>query len=115
MLPPPIPSKSLGNNSAVLQMAQSWPRREKAQHPPINSGPIIFTPGQLHQPLEIPGFSANGSKVNGYQDAHLMYDSMRNYFAQRAYATHNVELVVVKVTMKSLKPGNKHPSIVSVC
>ena len=84
------------------------------QYPLIISGSNIITPGQLHCTLDIPDFFTNDLKFCGYQDAHRMYDLMQNYFAQQAYATHNSELIVVKMTMKSLKPGNQLPSIVSI-
>jgi hypothetical protein len=51
----------------------------------------------------------------GYQEAHTRYDEMRRFFAQKAFTAHNGEVVVIKVTMMSLKPGNKNPSIISVC
>ena len=51
----------------------------------------------------------------GYQEAHKLYDKMRYFFAQKASAVHNNEVVVIKVTMMTLKPGNKNPMMVSVC
>jgi murein L,D-transpeptidase YcbB/YkuD len=50
----------------------------------------------------------------GYQEAHEIYNEMRQFFAQKAMSVHNGEVVVIKVTMMSLKPGNKNPSVVSV-
>jgi len=39
----------------------------------------------------------------GYQEAHQMYNEMRNFFAHQAYATSNVELVNLKATMMWMK------------
>ena len=50
----------------------------------------------------------------GYQEAHGIYDEMRQFFAQKAKSVHNGEVVIIKVTMMSMKPGNKNPSVVSV-
>jgi len=114
MPPPPVPSGRAADlpNNVVMQMRKPWPKRDNGQ--PRIGGPNVFTPGQLHHTVDIPDFFAESPKQAGYQAAHNMYDEMRNYFVQRAYATNNVELVVVKVTMKWMKPGNKNPSIVSV-
>jgi len=62
----------------------------------------------------MPDFISNQVTEPGYQKAHERYNEVRNYFAHRAYAINNVELVVVKVTMMWMKPGNKNPSIVAV-
>ena len=51
----------------------------------------------------------------GYQEAYKMYDEMQQFFAQKAMSVHGGEVIVIKVTMMSLKPGNKNPSVVSVC
>jgi hypothetical protein len=48
----------------------------------------------------------------GYQEAHGIYDEMRQFFAQKAMS--NGEVVVIKVTMMLLKPGSKNPSVVLV-
>ena len=50
----------------------------------------------------------------GYQDAHTRYNEMRMFFAQKTMTVHNGEVVVIKVTMMSLKPGNKNAVVVSV-
>ena len=50
----------------------------------------------------------------GYQEAHKIYDEMRQFFAQRAMSAHGGEVVIIKVTMMSLKPGNRNPLVVSV-
>lgn len=68
------------------------------------------------RPLVLPKFVTNPKLPlnNGYQEAHQLYDEMRHFFAQKALAAHNNEVVVIKVTMMTLKPGNKNPAIVSV-
>ena len=67
-------------------------------------------------PIVVPKFVANPSMPvqPGYQKAHGMYDEMRQFFAQKANSVHNGEVVIIKVTMMSMKPGNKNPSVVSV-
>ena len=50
-----------------------------------------------------------------YQNAHKIYNEMEQFVAQKAISVHNGEVAVIKVTMMSLKPANKNPSVVSVC
>ena len=50
----------------------------------------------------------------GYQEAHKVYHKMRHFFAQKAMSVHNGEVVIIKVTMMSLKLCNRNPSVVSV-
>jgi hypothetical protein len=45
----------------------------------------------------------------GYQEAHEIYNEMQQFFAQKAMSVQNGEVVVIKVTMMLLKPGNKNP------
>jgi hypothetical protein len=104
MLPPSIPAAA----SAAGSSRAPWPTRNS------QSGPRIFTPGQLSNVIDIPDF-INSLKDPGYQKAHEWYDEMRDFFARCAYGPQgNAELVVVKVTMMSLKPGKKTPVIISV-
>src|SRR5271168_5326906 len=49
-----------------------------------------------------------------YQEAHRMYDKMRQFFALKAMSVHGGEVIVIKVTMMSCKPDNRNPSIVSI-
>jgi hypothetical protein len=80
-----------------------------------SGGPRVSTPGQFANMINIPDFFHNLHTLKpGYQEAHQMYDDMRNFFARQAYATNNVELVNLKATMMWMKPGNKNPSVVSV-
>jgi hypothetical protein len=50
----------------------------------------------------------------GYQKAHLLYDEMRQFFARKAMVEHQSEVVIIKVTMMSMKPGYRNPQVVSV-
>lgn len=71
--------------------------------------------GVSTRPIIVPKFVADPSFPikPGYQEAHKLYDDMRQFFAQKAMSVHGGEVVVVKVTMMLLKPGHKNPSIVS--
>lgn len=50
----------------------------------------------------------------GYQEAHKIYNEMRQFFAKKAMMVHGGEVVIIKVMMMALKEGNRHPSVVSV-
>ena len=52
---------------------------------------------------------------SSFQEAHVRYDEVQRFFEQKAFTAHNGEVVVIKITMMLLKPGNKNPSIISVC
>ena len=64
----------------------------------------------------VPKFVSNPDiqTAYGYQEAHKLYDDMRQFFAQKASSTHQSEVVVIKVTMMAMKPAYKNPQIVSV-
>lgn len=68
------------------------------------------------RPIVVPKFVSNRDiqAQYGYQEAHKLYDDMRLFFAQKASSTHQGEVVVIKVTMMTLKPAYKNPQIVSV-
>ena len=69
----------------------------------------------LTQPIVVPKFISDSQSVPpGYQEAHQKYDEMQQIFGKKAMLVHNGEVVVIKVTMMSLKPGYKSPSVVSV-
>ena len=72
--------------------------------------------GLITRPVVVPKFVANPTQegVSGYQEVHQIYNEMRQFFARKAMSVHNGEVVVIKVTMMSLKPGYKSPSVVSV-
>ena len=72
------------------------------------------------RPIVLPKFMKNLSEPGmetvsyGYQEAHELYNDMRHFFAQRAMATGNTEVVTVKMMMMTLRPGLKNPQVVSV-
>src|SRR5882762_4578507 len=70
----------------------------------------------LIRPIVVPKFVSNPTLPvkPGYREAHKLYDDMRQFFAQKAMSVHASEVVVIKVTLMSWKPGNRNPSIVSV-
>ena len=99
----------IGKNHAV-RMSQF----DSSMPPPIHPGPS-YVRGVVTRPFVVPKFVSELQMVktgSGYQDAHAIYDDMRQFFAQRAMS--NGEVVVIKVTMMLLKPGNRNPSVVSV-
>jgi hypothetical protein len=83
------------------------------------SGPPNFDYRGHHSvtcPIVIPKFISSPMPLQpSYQEAHTRYDEMRRFFAQKAFTVHNGKVVVIKVTMMSLKPSNKNPSTISVC
>jgi hypothetical protein len=116
MLPPPLPvSPRAGIAGNLIRMP--WPGQNTMGKGRMPSGPRVSTPGQFTNIVNIPDFFSIRSENNvkpGYQEAHQMYDNMRDFFARQAFATNNMELVNLKATMMWLKPGNKNPSVVSV-
>jgi hypothetical protein len=96
-----------------------WPRSSStSKHAFASNVPAAQDMGQgIFRPLVLPKFVTNPKLPlkNGYQDAHKLYDEMRYFFAQKASSVHNNEVVVIKVTMMTLKPGNRNPMMVSVC
>lgn len=50
----------------------------------------------------------------GYQEVHMMYDEMRNFFAKRATSMYQNEVATIKVTLMSMKPNNRTPQMVMV-
>ena len=108
-------------HSAATAISQStrqslpWPKRtglglQSENH--VNQN--LFRGG--FRPIVLPKFVSNREirADYGYQEAHKLYDEMRQFFARKASSTHGNEVVVIKVTMMSLKPGYKNPQIVSV-
>ena len=72
----------------------------------------------MFRPLVLPKFVINPPELPsqmGYQEARKLYDEMCQFFAQKASAAYNNEVIMVKVTMMMLKPNCKVPTIVSVC
>jgi hypothetical protein len=121
MQPPPAPSSTslaLHKNGGKL----AWPKRVSGSS---SSKQISTVSGYHHhnqsgsvsiRPIVVPKFVSdpNLPVQPGYQEAHKLYDEMRKFFAQKAMSVHGGEVVVIKVTMMSWKPGKKNPSIVSV-
>ena len=100
---------------------EMWPKRGSGSKQTRASGHPNFDYrlGGHHsvtRPIVVPKFISSPIPLQpGYQEAHTRYDEMRRFFAQKAFTVHNGEVVVIKVTMMSLKPGNRNPSIISVC
>jgi hypothetical protein len=113
MPPPPPPAPTSFKNKGP------WPKRGSS-----SIGKQISVHTNYHgqgvsvsmRPIVVPKFLSDPSLPvqPGYQEAHELYDEMRQFFAQKAMSVHAGEVVVVKVTMMSWKPGNRNPSIVSV-
>jgi hypothetical protein len=120
MQPPPAPaSTSLLKNGGTLA---SWPKRGSSKqistsYPSHNQSGSSSVSKPLIRAIVVPKFVLDPRLPvqPGYQEAHKLYDEMRQFFAQKAMSVHAGEVVVVKVTMMSWKPGNRNPSIVSVC
>jgi hypothetical protein len=98
-----------------------WPKRSatRATDLPATSGSQFpgTSAGGL-RPIVLPKFVSNPEileETGGYQKAHLLYDEMRQFFARKAMIEHQNEVVIIKVTMMSLRPGYKNPQVVSVC
>ena len=115
MPPPPVPTLT-----ALLKTAgkKPWPQRGAG----AGSSKQISTTchnqsGSVSiRPIVVPKFVSDPTLPvkPGYQEAHKKYDEMRQFFAQKATSVHGGEVVVIKVTMMSWRPGTKNPSIVSV-
>ena len=105
LMPPPARKSVISRDK--------WPKAPGSSTRPNFHGP---SQGVSIRPIIVPKFVSDPSMPvqPGYQEAHKIYDEMRQFFAQKAMSVHNGEVVVIKVTMMSLKPGNKNPSIISV-
>lgn len=116
MQPPPAPTSSTALHKNGGRLA--WPNRGIASsrktrtvsHNQSASSSVSI------RPIVVPKFVSDPTLPvqPGYQEAHKLYDDMRQFFAQKAMSVHAGEVVVVKVTMMLWKPGHKNPSIVSV-
>ena len=105
--------------SAATAKSQSqslpWPNRTSGPQSVNVNQNLGFRGG--FRPIVLPKFVSNRHEIRanyGYQEAHIIYDDMRQFFARKASSAHGNEVVVLKVTMMSLKPGYKNPQIVSV-
>jgi len=114
----PNPTSSKGQNTQKWSTSkETWPKRGSGSKQ--TSGHPNFDYRGHHsvttRPIVVPKFISSPIPLQpGYQEAHTRYDEMRRFFAQKAFTVHSGEVVVIKVTMMSLKPGNKNPSIISV-
>ena len=91
----------------------TWPKASGSSTCPNFHGP---SQGVSICPIIVLKFVSDPSMPvqPGYQEAHKIYDEMRQFFVQKAMPVHNGKIVVIKVTMMPLKLGNKNPSIISV-
>jgi len=117
MPPPPAPTsnalhKSTGKNAWPKRWSGSSKQISTVHHNQSGSGHR----SALIRPIVVPKFVSNPTLPvkPGYREAHKLYDDMRQFFAQKAMSVHAGEVVVIKVTLMSWKPGNRNPSIVSV-
>jgi hypothetical protein len=101
----PTSTSSLNHTPSTVP----WPRR--------HSTPDLHHPGRrtAHK-VAVPPFVSNPHFLGnyGYQEVHARYDEMRQFFAKKAVSTHQNEVATIKVTLMSMKPGNKSAQIVSV-
>ena len=111
MPPPPVPN--LQTHSSVISSA-NWPRRSSSSK--LTSGRRPSYDNLNSSPVVVPKFVSdpNTPIKPGYQEAHKIYDEMRQFFAKKAMTVHGGKVVIIKVTMMALKEGNRHPSVVSV-
>jgi hypothetical protein len=116
MPPPPAPSTSskfLKQKSIINR--DTWPKHTSGLE--ISTHPGAYGQTMLAHPIVVPKFIAeldSRSVLPGYQEAHQVYDEMQQFFAKKAMLVHSGEVVVIKVTMMSLKPGYRLPSVVYV-
>lgn len=118
MQPPPAPTSALHKTTG----RKPWPKRGTGSSKQISTvsgyhNQIASGSGSVSiRPIVVPKFVSNPTLPvqPGYQEAHKLYDDMRQFFAQKAMSVHAGEVVVIKVTLMTWKPGNKNSSIVSV-
>jgi hypothetical protein len=119
-MPPPSsnPSSSKGQNIQKWSISKEMWLKHGFSSKQM-SGPLNFDYWGHHTvtcPIVVPNFISSPMPLQpGYQEVHTRYDEMQRFFAQKAFTVHNGEVVVIKVTMMSLKPSNKNLSIISVC
>lgn len=114
-----LPVRAIGDTNQKFTLKKPWPTKYSytagpSQIPRPGTGPYVVTPGRSGHYEPTPTFFNNKLLRPGYQEAHLMYDQMRTYFANQAYNNQNWELVVVKASMMTLKAGRVKPTIVEV-
>ena len=110
-----VPSVHSAAISQSTHQSLPWPKHTQAGGSQSgNQNQNLFRGG--FRPIVLPKIVSNREiqADYGYQEAHKIYDDMRQFFARKASSTHGNEVVVLKVTMMSLKPGYKNPQIVLV-
>ena len=115
MAPPPAPNPPRHHDTHKSIISRdTWPKASGSKRTSTRTS--FHGQSVSIRPIIVPKFVSDPSPPvqPGYQEAHKIYDEMRQFFAQKAMAVHNGEVVVIKVTMMSLKPGNRNPSVVSV-
>jgi hypothetical protein len=116
MPPPPAPSTSSKFlKQKLIINRDTWPKCTSGLK--ISTHPGAYGQTMLAHSIVVPKFIAeldSRSVLPGYQEAHQVYDEMRQFFAKKAMSVHSGEVVVIKVMMMSLKPGYRFPSVVSV-
>jgi hypothetical protein len=97
MLPPPIPRRNLPQ----LSVSRVLPNQSGLQREAVA---LPFPPRFRDDPLE-----------PGYQAAHARYTEIRDYLANKAYASgQGTEVVTVRASMTTQAPGRKTPLTVGV-
>jgi hypothetical protein len=116
MQPPPAPTSTALHKTTGKK---AWPIRGASNSKQISMDRTVYHnksgSNSIH-PIVVPKFVSDPTLPveHGYQEVHKRYDEMRQFFAQKAMSVHGGEVVVIKVTMMSWKPGNKNPQIVSI-
>lgn len=97
-----------GSGSAVQWPAHPFGSSKMNHHHSMGSTQVV--------PVAVPNFISKPylSSKYGYQDVHVMYDEMRNFFAKRATLAYQSEIATVKVTLMLMKPNNRKPQMVMV-
>ena len=116
--PNPSSSSLKGQNTQDWSISKEmWPKCGSSSKQMSGRPNFDYRLGGHTHPIVVPKFISSPSMPSqpSYQEAHTRYDEMRRFFAQKAFTVYNGEVVVIKVTMMLLKPGNKNPSIISVC
>ena len=114
LMPPPSSPTSNSVKKAIISR-DTWPKGASGSKNRARPSSAFDGRAMITRPTVGPKFVSNPDSVlPGYQEVHLIYDEMRQFFAKKAMSVHNGEVVVIKVTMMSLKPGYRSPSVVSV-
>ena len=105
MSPPPVPSPNEFGNGYAL--GRPWPG--------ASSGPVVSTPPFHFGLPSMPDFLVlTQSQSFGYQEAHRRFNAMCTYWQQHAFATGDMQQVVVRATMVQQESGRRKEVMVSV-